>query len=125
MMRWKFTLPELEEKLGCLAEGAVEPLARGGEMSARGGEMSDREARAQHGTADPIEQKQAAGRFVIELYGQMPPKSGIKFQAVDDGEGSDQPDMFGSQVTVPIQKKAAVHPFRQQLLVAAGNGIGH
>ena len=75
MMRWKFTLPELEEKLGCLAEGAVEPLARGGEMSARGGEMSDREARAQHGTADPIEQKQAAGRFVIELYGQMPPKS--------------------------------------------------
>lgn len=49
----------------------LRPFCRRARMG--GGEMSDRQARAQHGTADPIEQKEAAGRIVIELDGQLLP----------------------------------------------------
>src|SRR5690348_2690997 len=37
----------------------------------------------------------------------------IELQAVDDGEALAQPDMFRSQITVPVKDEAAMYPLRE------------
>src|SRR5512132_4295165 len=104
--------------------------------------MSDRQARAQHRTMAPIEQEQPAGGVVIQGVRQMPPdplrrpeaaeafafqvqegdfierverpQLWIEFQTVDDRDGFAEPNMFGAQVPMCVDKTPRANPPKQQ-----------